>query len=507
MSSAIREGRSWSSHESCRRAERRRRRVGALSGAAGLVAVAGLALPTGALAQTNFRAASNYPAGSNPVALVAEDFNGNLDLDLAVANRSSNNIKVELGDVAGDFVPMGIPDAGDAPSSVAAGKFDADSDPDLAVANSTSDKVSILLGGVGYSFLPNDYSFDAGDGPSSVAVGDFNLDSHPDLAVADKNSGHVSVLLGQAEPQGVAVSFRARTEVAVGSEPSSVAVGYFDGNSIPDLVVANTGSDNVSVLLGNGSGGFNPASKPTYAAGFRPSSVAVGDFDGDNRADDFAVASAAFDNVWVRHGKNDGTFDDGTTYGVGGEHSSPSSVTVGDFNGDPFDDLAVANSGSNNVAVLMGAPGGYFARATTYPSGTGPHGVAVGDFDNDDDQDLAVANETSNDVSVLLNNRAPTAAADSYATAQDKRLDVGAPGVLGNDKDPEATGYWGGDELTAALAAGPEHGTLTLNTNGSFDYNPAAGYTGSDSFKYTVSDGHGGWNVGTVTITVHAPGA
>ena len=505
MFSAVMEGRSGSFDESGGPRAPRRWPAGALPCTAGLAALVALALPGAALAQTNFHAATNYPAGSNPVAVVADDFNGNLDLDLAVANRSSNNIKVELGDVAGEFVPMGIPDAGDAPSSLAAGDFNGDHDPDLAVANSTSDKVSIVLGGGGYSFLPNDYTFDAGDGPSSVAVADFNSDSHPDLAVADKNSGKVSVLLGQAEPQGVAVSFRARTEVAVGSEPNSVSVGYFDGNSSPDLVVANTGSDSVSVLLGNGSGGFNPASKPTYAAGFRPSSVAVGDFDGDNRADDFAVASAPFDDVWVRRGKNDGTFDDGNTYGVGGEHSSPSSVAVGDLNGDSFDDLAVANSGSNNVAVLMGAPGGYFARATTYAAGAGPHGVAVGDFDNDDDQDLAVANEGSNDVSVLLNNRAPTAAADSYATAQDKPLDVAAPGVLGNDKDPEATGYWGGDELTAAVAAGPEHGTLTFNTNGSFHYDPAAGYTGSDSFQYTVSDGHGGWNVATVTLTVKAP--
>jgi VCBS repeat-containing protein len=133
----------------------------------------------------------------------------------------------------------------------------------------------------------------------------------------------------------------------------------------------------------------------------------------------------------------------------------------------------------------------------------GPHAMGVGDFDNDDDQELAVANEMSNNVSVLLNNRAPSASGDAYASAQDTALDVGAPGVLGNDNDPDGqAGTTSAGQLTAALAAGPEHGTLTLNANGSFHYTPVAGYSGSDSFSYTVSDGHGGWNVATVSLTV-----
>ena len=75
-------------------------------------------------------------------------------------------------------------------------------------------------------------------------------------------------------------------------------------------------------------------------------------------------------------------------------------------------------------------------------------------------------------------------------------LTVPAPGVLGNDSDPD------GDPLTAVLVTGPSHGSLTLNANGSFSYTPAADFAGSDSFSYRASDGTVSSSPATVTITV-----
>src|SRR5262249_29321736 len=80
-------------------------------------------------------------------------------------------------------------------------------------------------------------------------------------------------------------------------------------------------------------------------------------------------------------------------------------------------------------------------------------------------------------------NDAPTATADAYSTDEDTTLTVGAPGVLGNDADVD------GDSLTAALVAGPTHGMLTLSSNGSFTYTPAANFNGTDSFTYKPNDG------------------
>ena len=100
------------------------------------------------------------------------------------------------------------------------------------------------------------------------------------------------------------------------------------------------------MLLGNGDGTFQAA--VNYAAGSRPYSVAVGDFNGDGKPD-LAVANGSSNDVSVLLGNGDGTFQAAANYATG---SDPISVGVGDFNGDGKPDLAVANYGGNNVTIL-----------------------------------------------------------------------------------------------------------------------------------------------------------
>jgi hypothetical protein len=96
-------------------------------------------------------------------------------------------------------------------------------------------------------------------------------------------------------------------------------------------------------------------------------------------------------------------------------------------------------------------------------------------------------------------NEAPVANDDSFTTDEDTPLNVAASeGVLGNDTDLD------GDTLSATLVAGPTHGTLTFNDDGSFSYTPAATFNGSDSFTYKASDGTADGNVATVSIRVNA---
>ena len=111
---------------------------------------------------------------------------------------------------------------------------------------------------------------------------------------------------------------------------------------------------------------------------------------------------------------------------------------------------------------------------------------------------LADSNVAKVTIAVSAVNDAPVAANNSYTKNEDATLTIAAPGVLGNDTDPD------GNPLTAILVAGPSHGTLTLNANGSFTYASAANYNGSDSFTYKANDGSLDSNVATVSLTINA---
>jgi len=140
--------------------------------------------------------------------------------------------------------------------------------------------------------------------------------------------------------------------------------------------------------------------------GSRPQSVAVGDFNGDGRAD-VATANYLSDNVSVLLGTGAGGSAPAVSFAVG---TSPDSVAVGDFNGDGRADLVTANFGSSDVSVLVGDGAGGFAPAVSFAVGQGPNSVAVGDFNGDRRADLVTSGVGFNDVSVLLNQTSPATA-------------------------------------------------------------------------------------------------
>ncbi|MBE7641195.1 tandem-95 repeat protein [Salegentibacter sp. BLCTC] len=115
--------------------------------------------------------------------------------------------------------------------------------------------------------------------------------------------------------------------------------------------------------------------------------------------------------------------------------------------------------------------------------------------DGTDDSEVATVSITVNQVSPT--NTAPTAVDDVYAVDQDAILNESAPGVLENDTDAEA------DNLTTSIVSTVSNGTLTLNSDGSFIYEPNTGYFGPDSFTYIANDGIDDSEVATVSITVN----
>src|SRR5437867_7393740 len=147
------------------------------------------------------------------------------------------------------------------------------------------------------------------------------------------------------------VSFTARVDYPVGANPSSVVVGDFNGDGVPDFATANYGANTVSVLLGNGDGTFQ-AARTFATAGFNPEFVGLGDVNGDGRQD-LAVAHSGSkpSTVSVLRGNGDGTFQAARVFGTG---PGSASVGVGDFNGDDRAGLGVANYDSNDGPVVQG---------------------------------------------------------------------------------------------------------------------------------------------------------
>jgi len=316
-----------------------------------------------------------------------------------------------LGD--GPLFPGARYPAGNGPGSVAIGDLNGDQVPDLAVANETSDNVSVLLG-IGDGTFAAAVNYPAGDGPSSVAIGDLNGDQVPDLAVTnggtypEHEDAGVSILLGIGDG-----TLAAAAHYAAGGSPLSVAIGDLDADQVPDLVLATHGTypeyddGGVSVLLGVGDGTF--AAAVDYPAGDWPSSIAMGDLDGD-QVPDLAVANLGTypeyaDGVSVLLGVGDGTFAAAVDYAVGVE---PWSVAIDDLDGDQVPDLVLTTYGTypeyddGGVSVLLGLGDGTFAAAVHYAATGRPFSVAIGDLNGDGVPDLAVGNDYGNEVSVLL---------------------------------------------------------------------------------------------------------
>ena len=207
---------------------------------------------------------------------------------------------------------------------------------------------------------PTNYA--AGDGPRSVVVADFNGDSLPDLAVANENSDNVSLLLGTAGG-----AFTAPTNFAAGDGPRSVAVGDFNGDARPDLAIANDISDNVSILLGNGSGGFGA---PTNFAVGRPPSFRRDRRLQRRRHADLAIANQSSDNISILLGIGTGSFGAATNFTVG---AAPSRSRSADSTATRAD-LAVSEPRFGQRLNPVGQRHGSFGGATDSPPATTPFG-------------------------------------------------------------------------------------------------------------------------------------
>ncbi len=334
------------------------------------------------------------------------------------------------------------------------------------VATSTTDPTIYATATIVVSpinFAPTNYP--VGNTPDDVVVADFNGDGKLDLAVADNgnystgDNGGVSILLGNGDG-----TFQPAQLVTAGNNPIFLAAGDFNGDGKTDIVVSDLGTlpsggdGNLTILLGNGDGTFQPPF--TLNAGVTPSAMALGDFNGDGKLDiallDFGNFSGNNGAMYILLGNGDGTFQPPVLLNAGsGLAAIPVAIVASDFNGDGKLDLAVASSDFNipptsNVGILLGNGDGTFQPPVFYGGFGIPTSLAAGDLKGNGRIDLAVT-------AFVLNQGLPQAASSIVV------LSGNGDGTFQGPQDVSLTYAYGAPELSSDFSLCTAEGVSIWN--------------------------------------------
>ncbi|HEY1373579.1 MAG TPA: FG-GAP-like repeat-containing protein [Candidatus Binatia bacterium] len=392
-----------------------------------------------------FPTAIEFPAGGlggNPLTVRTGDVNGDHKPDVVVLSGGNHMVSIFLGKGDGTLLPPHRYVTGNKPTEVSIVDLDSDGKTDLLVTNINDDHLAMFFGNGDGTFQGSPAYFTdsnpSGFGGFDAAVANFTSDNVPDVVVA--NGGDAALLTGLGggafgaptmisglsnvsrviagdwngdSKQDIAFTNGSNLAVALGKgdgtfqTPTTPGTGSFDfltsafvnNDTIPDLLVANTGANNISVFLGNVQGGFTPAPQPTLSVGTFPNGIATGDFNKDGKLDLAISNRGASDDtngsVQIALGNGDGTFQTPVTIQ---SNVQPDSVVVADFNGDnKLDIAAVVQSPLNDweIEVYLQNDNGTFPQTPLKLGVTQDlvKNLRVADFDHDNIPDLVVSME------------------------------------------------------------------------------------------------------------------
>ena len=241
---------------------------------------------------------------------------------------------------------------------------------------------------------------EVGDFPQSIATGSFNTntDSIPDLVVANLFTNDLSIMLRDGN------SFVAADSVFTGSfQPRSVAVADFNQDGTDDLVVGHESTIVVSILLGQGDGTFG--APITLNMGGGQTTVSTGLFT-DDAFPDIAVTSAVSNQAFVISNTTGTNFSVLHTVSTGAVPSRAefANLELNNVIANSNPDLVVSTFGADQIEVYFNSGIGSLSSVFTFPVGTSPSDLAVADFNQDGKLDVATANQFSDNVTVLFNN-------------------------------------------------------------------------------------------------------
>src|SRR5262245_43195284 len=329
---------------------------------------------------------SPIPVGSSARKVAVGDANRDGHLDIFIAQHDSYEVVALLGDGRGGFKPAPRSPfvAASGPHvhprahthAITTGDANVDGNLDLLTTNSNDNSVSILLGdGKGSFASAGNLPIKAGRHPyDTVALNDINNDGKADLVTPNLRGNAVMVMFGDGR---AGFTTAPGSPFALGPRPGYVAVADINDDGKADLLATHDDDPLVAVLLGDGNGGFNP----TPESPLRPPNpvwgVAVADLNGDGRKD-LAMGAQLNHGVTIMVGDGKGGFVSapGSPMPAG---KNANYVAVADLNGDGKQDVVASSYGSGQITVFLNE------TATSRKELTTENGVAVGepapDFD------------------------------------------------------------------------------------------------------------------------------
>jgi hypothetical protein len=313
--------------------------------------------------------------------------------DLAIL--TADGVDIELGAGRGQFLPPVAYEAGPDPGGLTIADINQDGNPDLLVSNPFGDLL-VLLGRGNGTFQP----YRSTNQVVTLAVADLTGDGSQDIILADPDLDNVVVDYGANGSTVVA------DRSAGLLDPGAVTLADLNDDGLPDLIVANSGSNNVLIYPGLPNGQFAPAVNggQGYFVGTNPAGITVADLTGATLPDgkpqlDLIVANKGSNDISILLNQGDFRFTPGERLRPGG--FGPVSTLVGSFTGDAYPDLLVTESGSNDVRLLPGVGQGFFndTHPTIFAVGTNPMLSFTGNFDRQ--TDLVTVNAGSNDLTLI----------------------------------------------------------------------------------------------------------